>query len=546
MVNSLTVFLAFVGFLAFGYLSLVRLLAKKHLHKNDRTTGSIRAVIGAKLVRNLGSSAFFVSLPATAILLFWGWAPAIIWLVIFHFFIDSVFQLQFSSLKQHQKNPKSIADYMLRSDRGIRALIEQGLIQAFFLLSMAVVVALVATLIDRQPGLLFALVFLIPARQLISHPSTTIATPIKAGGALALLAIGLVFSDQLGFSVYGDWAPFERLLPWLVFNMPTLIAGFIVLAVFQLETNQGFKKDLSLLAGTIIVVLVIAMMVKLVYLRPILDAPVNTGSADNSSLPAIASLSLFVFAGFSAILIRLLNEEENADTDQHAAFGRLQCGSAIHSIYMGLLVISLGAALGIGAWKTHFLSWSESTNMLDYLNLSISSNLNLIYADADSGTLLHTVLLAALCFTGFSFLLMCANQLSLEEAEKESLFSLFVEAKLPQALGIFILSAFFISSGISVNTWLITGILAWVLFIHLALGMTLSGNRGKIFAFSTLALLVFGVLQISWISIAWMQQSAYFALLGTLIIVICATFIWLSDIRGVAKNLSRKEKVDIF
>lgn len=544
MLNSLSVFAAFLAFLLFGYLSFLRLLAKHHLKTSESNleTGqhkqSSRIKQGADLIRNLGSSAFFVSLPATALLLFWGWGPALIWLVVFHFLVESIFQLQFSA----QKPELTVADHLLRTDKGIFAVLEQGLIQAFFLLSMAVVVALVATLLDRQPGLLFALLFLLPARQLISHTSAAIPAFVRIGGGLGLMALGLAFSDQLGFSVYGDWAPLGASVPWLVFNMPTLIAAIIVVAVFNLEQNHGFKRDLSFYAGLIIVLLVCAMIVKLIWLRPILDAPLNASQQRSDDLPYFISLSLFIFAGFAALLIRLLNEEENGEQRKPVQYLRLQSGSFIHVVYMALLVLSLAAALGIGAWKTHFIDWSTKLNILDYLNLSISSNLNLIYNYADSGTMLHTVLLASLCFTGFSFLLMCANQLTLEESDKESVWSLVVEAKIPQAIGIFVLSAYFIGNGISINAWLLIGVLAWVLFVHLCIGMCLRYSKSGLFSAITIGLLVFGTLQILALSWQWLMSENYLLLAMILIILVVSYALWAKDLKPLVKKLTQSEK----
>ncbi len=539
MVNSLTVFLAFFGFLVFGYLSFLRLLAKHHLNEKHRFFSALaQGATNRHLLINLGSSAFFIGLPATALLLFWGWVPALIWLAIFHFFIESLFHLQFSA----QKSDLTIADHLLRSHTGPKAILEQGLIQAFFLLSMAVVVALVATLLDRQPGLLFALLFLLPARQLISHTSPALPKFLRYLGALGLIALGLAFSDQLGFSVYGDWAPLGATLPWLTFNMPTLIAAIIVVAVFKLETDPGFKNDLSLFAGVIILLLILLMIGKLAFLRPILDAPMNAGSNASEALPNFAFVSLFIFAGFAALLIRLLNEEDNGSEHADIEFGRLQVGSALQYLYMGLLALSLAAALGIGAWKTHYLEWSTSLNILDYLNLAISSNLNLIYAEADSGTPLHTVLLAALCFTGFSFLLMCANQLTLEEADKETVFSLVVEAKLPQAIGIFIASAYFIGNGITIDAWFLIGMLAWVLFCHLAIGLSLAQENGAIFAIATMVIVAIGAFQTIVLAISWVIESRYWLTSASIIILLLAAYLWLGDLLKLPKKLTKQEK----
>ncbi len=545
MLNSLTVFLAFLAFLLFGYASLLRLLAKRHLPPEQGFfAGLTRGAVNRQALANLGSSAFFVSLPATALLLFWGWGPALIWLTVFHFFVESLCHLQYSI----QTSGSTIADHMLRSDKGLAAVLEQSLIQVFFLLAMATVVALVATLIDRQPGLLFALLFLLPARRLISHPSPAIPKVFRVLGTIALLALGLAFSDQMGISVYGDWAPFAPALPWLEFNMPTLIAAILVVSVFQLETNQGFKQDLSLFAGMIIVALVLAMVVKLAWLRPLLDAPLNSGAVASENLPKLLYLCLFVFAGFTAFLVRLLNEEENQETsatvDNATQYGRLQIGSLIHTSYMALLVISLAAALGIGAWKTHFIQWSYGLNILDYLNLAISSNLDLIYADASSGAVLHTILLAALCFTGFSFLLMCANQLTLEEPEKETVLSLIVQAKVPQALGIFVASAYFIGNGISINAWLLIGLLGWVLFCHLQIGLCLESERGALFVIITLFVLLAGTMQTAILTVFWLMSGGYLLVAASIGVLTTAFTLWRDDIKVLIKKLKREEKAD--
>ena len=376
---------------------------------------------------------------------------------------------------------------------------------------------------------------------MISHPSKSIKAPLRYIGGGAIVTIGLIFSDQLGFSVYGDWAPFGQFAPWMVFNMPTLIAAIIVVAVFKLETNQGFQKDLSLFAGVIILLLVLAMLSKLIWIQPIMDAPLNHPASSASSPPMFFSLSLFIFSGFGAFLIQILSEEGKNDKDPKSIFRRLQAGSLIKTVYMSLLVISLAAALGIGAWKTHFMNWTMELNILDYLNLAISSNLNLIYQYADTGNLLHTVLLAALCFTGFSFLLTCANQLSLEEADQETVASLVIEAKIPQAIGVFLASAYFIGNGIGIRDWAFIGLLAWFLFCHLTLGMRLHG-KNKIHSAITLLVIALGCFQAILIIIAGLINGHYiFSGLFASVLLI-AVYLWTRDIKDTLKNLTLEEK----
>ncbi|RBP52770.1 hypothetical protein [Arenicella xantha] len=524
MPTSIAILLAALGFLVFGYASLVRMLTRQAF-PDAGIQRYFKQMMTARLLRNLGSSAFFVSLPATSLLLFWGWGPALLWLLIFHLIVESMCHLQFSS----QDKQLDVADHLLRAEKPLPAMLEQGLIQAFFLLSMGVVTALMATLVDRQSGLLFAILFLLPARSLWRHPSPVMPLALRIVGALCLLAAGLAFSDRLGFSVYGDWAPFGTMLDWLRFNNPTVIAAVLVVAVFQLELNQGFKSDLSAFAGLIIVILVILMTVQLVWLAPLLDAPMQSIQVRSTSLPSFAGLSLFIFAGFSGLLIRLLIEEENGTTRGPEHFGRLQLGNLLHLTLLVALVLSLAAAIGIGAWKTHFIEWNDSLNLLDQLNLAITSMLNLINPDAETGTLMHTLLLAALCFTGFSFMLMCANQLTLEEREEQTAISVILEAKVLQAILIFLSSAYFISRGISVDVWLIIGMLGWSLTTHLMMGMTLSqasSGRRKAFSVISLSLAVLGGLQVGAITLSWILASHYFHTTAAIVLLLCVTALW--------------------
>jgi len=233
MTNSLLVLLAFIAFLAFGYLSLVQIMLKDTSLKKS---GLMALITGFKhhSLANLGSSAFFVSLPATSLLLFWGWGPALLWLVIFHLLAETIVQIEYSD----SRNQNTIADHLLRANNRFDAAVEQGLIQAFFLLLMSAVTALLAGLIDTQSGLLFALLFLLPARSLLRNSSTALSTPLKVIGCALLVALGITFSDKLGFSIYGNWAPLGESLSWLRFNNPTVIAAVLIIATFQLDNNN--------------------------------------------------------------------------------------------------------------------------------------------------------------------------------------------------------------------------------------------------------------------------------------------------------------------
>lgn len=550
MHSSLIAFFSALGFVAFGYLSILRLLSKRSFGKISFTQ-YLSGVTTSQFLSNLGSSTFFVSLPATSLLLFWGWGPAVLWLIVFHLFIESIGHLQYSS-QGVLKNGDSrrIADYLLRAENTKLAVVEQGLIQAFFLLSMAVVTALLATLIDRQSGLLFALLFLLPARTLLRHSSVALPLAFRIIGSAALLALGLAFSNQLGFSIYGDWAPFGEAVSWLRFNNPTVIAAVLTVAVFRLEKDSGFKKDLSSFAGLIIVLLVVAMAAQLLWSQPALDAPMNDAQVNNQTLPWFMGLSLIIFAGFSALLIRLLNEEDNQAESGAEQFGRLQGGSLVHLSFMLLLVLSLASALGIGAWKTHYLNWGDSINILDHLNLAISSTLHLIGSQTETGTLIQTILLAALCFAGFSFMLNCAVQLTVEERQQQNLYSVVVESKMLQAILIFVAASYFISNGVSIDMWLVIGLLGWVLATHLMLGMSLSENNSgvqkSVFILVSAILVITGLLQALLITYNWLTSVYYAHAACGIVLIVISSLLWWRSIPQLIQSFGQNSNDDLF
>jgi len=498
MISSLTVFLSALGFVFFGYLSFVRMMGKQRFPEAGFSQ-FFRGMCTRHLLSNLGSSAFFVSLPATSLLLFWGWGPALLWLIIFHLVVETLCHLQFSA----QANTFGVADHLLRSRKPITAAIEQGLIQAFFLMSMGLVTALMATLIDRQSGLLFAILFLLPARALLRHPSAALPIALRVIACLSLLALGLAFSNQLGFSLYGDWAPFGKTVGWLRFNNPTIIAAVLTVAVFQLEKDAGFKADLSTFAGVIILLLVISMQIQLIIAQPQLDAPMNSAQAASEKLPLFMLLSLFVFAGFAALLLRMLNEEDNfisenieEDAREDALgtdkFGRLQAGGMIHFVFMLLLGLSLASALGIGAWKTHYITWDESLNILDHLNLALSSTLHLISTQPESDSVLHTVLLA----------------------------------------------------------WLLIGALAWILATQLMLGMTLTDTEPSIqrnlLSLVTLILLLIGSVQLMYVIVHWFFSGAYLYVACASLLFLITALLWWRSLPELFRSFGQNSNPDLF
>lgn len=554
MSNSLIVFLTFIGFLAFGYLSILRLLVKREFGSLSRKSLT-ETIKNTKVLTSLGSSAFFVSMPATSLLLFWGWAPALLWLLFFHIFVESLFHLQYTTTEQDL----SLAELLIGSNGNKFAHIESALVQGFFILLMASMISLLATLIDQQSGLLFALIALFPAQQLFRNQNANIPLLLTIACSLVILAIGVIFAHKLGFSVYGVWTPFKSIssLQWLSINNTTLIAAALIITSFLLARKGQFQTDVATFSGIAITLLILVMLIRLAWLQPALDAPWSASQDPEFDSPLFAAFCLFSFAGMSALLIRLLNDETNyTDANTSAiCFGRLQVESVIQLIFSIILVLSLAAALGIGAWKTHYIQWSHDINLVDHLTLAIKGTLQLVSSSFKTGTVAHTMIMACMCIAGISFSMMCVSRFKITRHSKgddSSIYDVMMGAKLPQAVLIFILSCYFIANGIPVSIWLIAGMLSWALIVHLILAITIempkNANSSLLYSVVCLVLMVAGSIQIIGLSISWIISEWYLsALTGTAILTSVWLLWWRAALEILArfKQLGSPKKIDI-
>jgi hypothetical protein len=163
---------------------------------------------------------------------------------------------------------------------------------------------------------------------------------------------------------------------------------------------------------------------------------------------------------------------------------------------------------------------------------------------------MHTVLLAALCVTGLSFMLNCASQLSLEESEKESVLSMLIESKILQAIGTFIAAMYFIGNGISINMWLLIGTLAWILVTHLIIGMTIAitqaGAQKSLFVVISALLIITGCLQTLALTIIWFQDSQIIYAISAFIVLITAGLLWTSSISQLIQSFGQNSNEDLF
>lgn len=581
MISSFTILLTSLAFLIFGYLSLLRIIHKRHFENFELGDDSLRYHFRA-VHRGFSKSALFVSFPAISLLLFWGWAAAVLWLIIFHLLVETVVNLQLSTAavdskktkkkakkktkKKAKKKTQKVASKALfdetsksTSEYGSKQTLTNTLLsinwQLYLILLITVVITLLSDLIDKQSGLLFALIALIPAHSLLSHQSALLPKPSKMIGALFIFLFGLVFADQLGISIYGNVTPFltsDSSQPWFIFNNMTIIALGLVIAGLMLSRNTSFNDHTSKLVGSLLVFIFIIVLVKLLWLRPLLDAPLSSLQQRSTELPNFATVCLLLFTGLTSTLLQPKPPLADYATDTETIkFSKLQITSLAQLLFSLVLVLALASALGIGAWKTHYLDWQNGTDLVTHFNLIIASILSLIDADSRLGAASYTLFMSAMAITGFSLLIRLFARLdkfsvltetgapankqspaSVEHTEsfKDALTELLFNSKIAHAIIIYLLSSWLINHGISVNLWLIISMFAWLLLTHTILEATLRCDRGKVPEYLQCGLctvlILFGAIQTLWTGILWAINGYWLNTLFALAILIMAALLW--------------------
>jgi hypothetical protein len=562
MLNSLTVFLAFLGFLTFGYISLLRTLYRQlfGMPYNELIMG-LNSSHGLK---HIGSSAFFVSLPATSLLLFWGWGPALIWLVTFHLMADSMVNLQVTAVN----HKAALSEYLVGLDSSLASLVMRGLLQLYLILLMAIVLTMLAQLIDKESGLLFALFGLVPAYRILRNRHESIPKILKVTGAFCLLLLGFVIANQMGVAMYGDWAPLTAIsalntsqFDWFRLNNTTVLAALLLTGAFILARDEKFSDDVSKLAGVMIVGTIIMLIVKLIWLRPLLDAPINVVNQVQSDQqpPSLMIFCLFLFAGLTTLFFRVFNSTAPSDDELSPAadFGRLQIESLLQLILALILILCLASALGIGSWKTHFLEWEQNADFISHLKLAISSLLNLINPSATAGNFMHTAIMAGFCIVGLNFLKVCIKALSLADEERnyrirkpDTFWGTLLQSKLIQAFLAYVLCTYYIDNGVSLHSWLLIGIMAWIIVVQLMTAMTVTMQKASfartVYGVQSLILITLGSIQTLFVSTQWAVSGQIgFAVLGFGLVSI-GGYLWSAPVTKILSRFTSKDKIDYF
>lgn len=577
MFNSVPVLLATLAFILFGYVSLVRILSKMQFGESWREALQNPFADGRLFLQSIGRSALFIALPGVSLLLFWGWGPALLWLVIFHLLVETILNIHLAGNLRDRRNRASLTQ-SLSTGTGPAAISFRLSWQLLMILLCALLLTQLAGMLDQTSGLFWSLLALLPAAAILNNKNPLVPYGLKQAVAAAIFTFGLIMADSLGIVVHGNWSLSGNSFDWLVLNNATILALAVLIATALLAGKKSFNDSLATLAGYLWLVLIVSLLLVLAWMRPELDAPLHSSQVRSESLPLFVAVALIMFAGLLSIFMRWIahdpmtvqladrqnsdNASQSAVSVQHA-FSRQQSLSLLQLIFALLLILALAAALGIGAWSSHYLEWSEQASVLRHFELALAALFDLATRQANIGSLAHTVFMSGACFIGLSALMFCFSRLqagSVNAKPAANLWELVVHKKLVQAGLIYLLVCYFLNYGITLNLWILAGVLAWFLVtqivLQVALDKTDSGSTARtkqsdrpqpslstqIYTALSLLLLVGGLAQTVMVAMRWFQQgSIVLAILISLLLLLCLV-LWASPLKRLVLSFQPIER----
>jgi len=506
--NSLYVLFGFLAFTALGYLSLVRLLYKQELAGQPFVLGGLkRQLTQVGLLEGLARSGLVVGLPSLALILFYGWGPALLWVVMAHLLLETPGNFITSRMQQQVNLERHFSDFS-DFNSSIRALVFQLLLLALTTLMLV----LLARLIDNQTGLLFALASVLISINLLRTAKSSVDAVIKFLSSIGLLALGLLMANNMGIAVFGQMQPADETWAWLRIDSQTLLVVLLLVLGLQVSRQDTLRRGVFNVVGVLIILLVLALLVYLLWQQPVLDAPPLSSEERAPQLPAFTSI-FFLLSPALVFLTSLLHNrmpraEEGANLRQ-TSFLRQQSVGLITLCFTVVLIVALGTANGIGAWNTHFVSWNSGLDLLQYFDLVVSvvsATTGAALMSAKSG---QTLLIIAVCLLGLAALLNLIRridrQVAVAKAESGTFLGQVFGQLLPQCLLLLIASAWALEHGVNVLTWVWIMSLGWVLcsdvMLDYASDMNSASVRDHLRRGYALLLFGLGAMQLIWTAV---------------------------------------------
>lgn len=556
--NSFYALLAVLAFISLSYATLVRVLF-------NRVAGtgwpSLRdwwsALRAPGFLSKLAKTQLFYSLPALSLLLFWGWGPALLWWVIAHLLLETPLHFWLANAALHKDTT-----HAPRSVNGFQAKLFSALYLAVLVLVIAVLVSLLANLVDQQTGLLFTLIGVFVSIQLLRQAHGAADAVVKLGLSLGVMALSFLLTQHMGIAIFGDWAPAERWLPWLVADNRTILALVILVTIVTLSNDQPLVFGLGQLTGGLLCFATLWLLWQIVWQQAPIDAPLTRS---DSGPPLFLALVLLL-SPIAFVLLRSLNQpQQNAEsasveTATTTSVQRLlqnQLCSLFAFIFITLSTLTLATAAGIGAWSSHYLEWQLQTELFEHFSLTLKSLENMVAGSISNDSFAHTLFMVVVCLSGLSALMYSASELRLHiksylgVAKPETQDNGFSFSIQNWSLGlIFVVTCWLLDSGIPLTFWISLMLAAWVLtcsrLFALSQRQETSNPNTQIWHAFALILAALGVLQCLVLTISAAIDARWIAALIYGGLLACLFCLCLSPAMHSYKQLAQPKSRSLF
>lgn len=534
MYNSLLFLALFLTLLVFGYLSLLRLTVKQQFGAiNYRQHFNISN--GWWLVDNLALNLTFVLLPVLSVLLFWGWSMAFLWLFIQHFLLESLFNLQVT--KQAGKENIQLSNALLNNRSQTTDVPKfhrqclHILVVAFLIILSSACLYFLTYLVDRQSGLLLALIALYASFHAFNIQQTLV---FRALLAIATLCFGVLLSDKIGLSFFGNWQPISQ-LQWLDFNNRTIMACLLLALALTQISNKQLQRQFARACGLILFLVLLGLLLILLLNPQTIDAPIHNLSSELTP-PSFILFFLFLAIPAGSLVINALTADtnnhavENAEITAEQQYFRQQSLSLFNLLLLVVIFVSLLTAAGIGAWQTHYQNWPELTQLIPHLQLTLD-NLMETLSISGGASIVTSLFYFLVCVLGINTLMITTRQLSTVSSQTNNF-----------SYALVILCTFYLlANNVLFDHWLVFGAVCWVLFIWLLLQHTIANLKqtnslqNKVIATMSIALGLFGCLQKVGFTYQLWQETKLLLLAVMVTLLITSIILLLRPCRQIIK-----------
>lgn len=498
--NSFYILAAFAGFIVLGYATVVRLLHKYQFSDtNDQVKPALKDILF-----HTGNGALFVALSTLGILLFWGWGPALLWLVAAHLLIETPANLITVQIVQEV----DLADHFADSS-SLKPAIRTFMLQAILCIVTAFVLSLLARLLDQQSGLVFSIAGIMIGLSVLRANMSRQKMVLLTFSVTALLLVCLALARSMGISFFGNFTPFSEPYDWLRFDNLTLICLGLLIFCIWLCRSAPLRRKTTSLSGLFILTFAVIVCATLIWQQPLLDAPTLSSEQRNDSLPNLTITFFFVTALFLSILIRLTNPSTTSKSvpQTRSLWLSIQSASLLSVIVCLASLLWLATANGLGAWNTHFIDWPINAALDTQFTLLLRSIEALGEQFGLEAGITRILWQTAFCVVALSMicnLLLTLLTLSMRAQEQLSVDKSvigMISANLWLKYGaILFVALWMLDHSIGVYKWIWLGSLCWVLvsdvLLEYASELEESSLAEQIIRAFAVALFGFGVVQL--------------------------------------------------